>query len=83
MTAGAAWLFVEFVSGYPYSQPWIMYWNATVRLVFFVITAQLISRQKLVHALEHRLSRTDMNRSARCAGPVPGTSLSTISDSSL
>lgn len=57
--AGAVWLIVEFVSGYPYSQPWVMYWNATVRLVFFVITAQLIGRQKLVLTLEKKLSRTD------------------------
>lgn len=59
VTSGAVWLVVEYVSGFPYSQHWIMYWNATVRLVFFVITAQLVSRQKLIHALEQKLSRTD------------------------
>ncbi len=48
VAASAAWLFVELISGYPYSQPWIMYWNAIVRLIFFVITAQLIGRQKEV-----------------------------------
>jgi len=57
--ASTVWLVVDYISGYPHSQPWIMYWNAAVRLVFFVITAQLISRQKLVHTLEQQLSRTD------------------------
>lgn len=57
--AAAVWLAVESASGHPYSQPWIMYWNATVRLVYFVIIAQLVSRQKLVHSLERQLSRTD------------------------
>lgn len=57
--AAAVWLFVESRSGFPYSHPLIMYWNAAVRLVFFVVTAQLISRQKLVYALERKLSRTD------------------------
>lgn len=59
VVAAIAWFIVESLSGHTYSQSWIMYWNATVRLVFFVITAQLINKQKLVYTLEHKLSRTD------------------------
>lgn len=59
VAAAVVWHAVESASGHLYSQAWIMYWNTTVRLVFFVITAQLISRQKLISSLERKLSRSD------------------------
>lgn len=58
--AGAAvWLHVEVISGHTFSQPWIIYWNTFVRLVFFVVTAQLISQQQRVLSLERSLSGSD------------------------
>lgn len=57
--AAGVWLVVDSLSAVGYSHPLIIYWNASVRLVFFIITVQLIGRQRLVYSLECQLSRTD------------------------
>lgn len=59
LAAASVWHAVENASGHPYSQAWIMYWNTLVRLFFFVTTAELISRQRIISSLERKLSRTD------------------------
>lgn len=43
VVAASISLLVDYTSGHIYSHPAIAYWNATVRLSFFVITAYLIS----------------------------------------
>lgn len=57
--AAVVWLVVEFVSSHNYSQHWIPYWNAVVRLVFFVVAVLMISQQKRLYTLEQRLASCD------------------------
>lgn len=42
--ASAAWFLVDFTSGYPYTNQSIPFWNAAVRLGFFLVVAHLILR---------------------------------------
>ena len=44
LLAAAVWLLVDTESGHLYSSAWIPFWNAGVRLGFFVIVAHLLGR---------------------------------------
>ena len=59
LASSLMWYLAESASGYPYSHPLIPIWNASVRLMFFLIIGVLISlqRQRLVN--EKLLARTD------------------------
>ena len=53
------WLFVDFTSGHTYSYGMIPFWNATVRLLFFLTTAYLLGELKTHLRHEEMLARTD------------------------
>ncbi len=56
--SAVTWGYLE-IRGLTYSAVWIPYWNALVRLGFFLIVNALIERLKRVHARERSLARTD------------------------
>ena len=56
--SAATWLAVE-TSAVTYSHAWILYWNAGVRFLFFVIVAWLIAELKATLERHKRLARTD------------------------
>jgi hypothetical protein len=43
IASGFVWLAVELISGHPYSQALIPYWNASVRLAMFVLIAVAVA----------------------------------------
>lgn len=53
------WLVADFTAGHQYSQLWIPFWNALVRLGFFAVTAYLLAALRFHLALERRLARLD------------------------
>jgi len=53
------WLAVDYTSGHQYSHPGIPFWNAGVRLAFFVIIADLLNRQRRSHDLHLSLAQQD------------------------
>jgi diguanylate cyclase (GGDEF)-like protein len=55
------WYTSNLFAGQTYTQPVIGYWNAAVRLGFFLVTASLLSRMKESLDREKELSRTDSN----------------------
>lgn len=55
------WYVSNAFAGQTYTQPAIGYWNAAVRLGFFIITASLLSRMKVSLDHEKELSHTDPN----------------------
>jgi diguanylate cyclase (GGDEF)-like protein len=57
----AAWYLSNTLAGQAYSQAYIGYWNATIRLGFFVIASLLLAGIKTLYLKAEELSRTDMN----------------------
>lgn len=58
--AGATmWLFADIMTGHVYSHAGIPYWNAFVRLSFFLIVSHLLTKLKVSLSHEKTLSRTD------------------------
>lgn len=53
------WYIAEVAAGYPYAHPAIPVWNASVRLVFFMIIALLLSELRTRLISEIRLAKTD------------------------
>ena len=53
------WGFMESRFGRSYSSAWIPWWNSAVRLVFFLLINELVSRQRLAHGRQRALARTD------------------------
>ena len=53
------WLGMDFTSGHAYSQAWMPFWSATVRLVFFALIAYLTAEIKLRLQVEQVSARTD------------------------
>ena len=53
-----AWFMADELSGQTYTQPGIRYWNAAVRLAFFVIVTFLLPALRALES-ERELSRTD------------------------
>lgn len=54
-----AWLAVDMASGRDYSSPLIPFWNAAVRLAFFVLVAHLLATLRSHLKLEESLARID------------------------
>jgi diguanylate cyclase (GGDEF)-like protein len=59
LLAAAVWGYVEITTGRPYSAAWIAYYNAGVRLGFFLIVSELIHEARVAHLREQALSRID------------------------
>lgn len=59
MVGGLVWFGADQITGQVYTHPLIPYWNMTIRVGFFVITALLLARLKLALVREQELSRTD------------------------
>lgn len=57
--SAATWLLIDLIGGHVYSHPLIPFWNATVRLGFFVSTALLLSKLKRLITMEAGMARTD------------------------
>lgn len=53
------WAFVDYTSGHEYSHEWILIWNASVRLGFFIIISILLAELKAHFEVEKKLARTD------------------------
>lgn len=53
------WLVIDMKSGQVYSNDLILYWNAAVRLIFFLATSYLLAEVKLRLEREAMLARTD------------------------
>ncbi|MBI3567604.1 MAG: diguanylate cyclase [Gemmatimonadetes bacterium] len=58
IVAAATWYLAEWLDGQPYTQPAIRYWNAGVRLVFFVVITVLLPALKALEA-EKENARVD------------------------
>jgi diguanylate cyclase (GGDEF)-like protein len=59
IAAAFTWLVVDFRSGHQYSNLAILYWNACVRLGFFVVVAYLLDHIRL--SLEHQTSLAQLD----------------------
>ena len=57
--ASITWYGVEVLAGPLYDHPAIPVWNASVRLVFFLVTSLLVSALRERLAVESKLARTD------------------------
>jgi len=57
--SAAAWLIVDHTAGNSYSSPLYPYWNACVRLGFFIVISRLISTIKEKLELERKSARLD------------------------
>lgn len=57
--ATLTWLAADLAEAQRYSHPLIPYWNATVRLIFFLVVSILISALKKDLTIEERLARND------------------------
>lgn len=53
------WGYLEIAQGPAYSAAWIPYWNALVRLGFFILVNELVSALRQAYLRERALSRTD------------------------
>ncbi|TKB27499.1 GGDEF domain-containing protein [Desulfopila sp. IMCC35006] len=59
IAAAFTWLIVDFMAGNNYSNPVIEYWNAGVRLGFFVVVAHLLGRIRSVLEIQVSLAQLD------------------------
>jgi len=59
LLSAAAWLVNDLMSGTVYTHPLIPYWNATVRLIYFLLHATLLSTLITSLRHEHGLARQD------------------------
>jgi diguanylate cyclase (GGDEF)-like protein len=57
--SAAVWLAADFLGGATYSQALIPFWNASVRLVFFLLLSAMLSKLASVLDAEHGTARTD------------------------
>jgi len=59
LASGLAWYLADRLDGHVYSSPPIPYWNASVRVGFFLITAYLLSELRRRLIIEAELAITD------------------------
>lgn len=59
IVASLTWLMADYAAGHVYSSPVIPYWNATVRLGYFVLFAVLFARLRSAFEIERDLARLD------------------------
>lgn len=59
VVAAAVWMLASELAGFPATHPLVPYWNAFVRLTFFVVVAVLLDALRAALTRERMLSRTD------------------------
>ena len=59
LVSAITWLAMDYTSGHSYSQAWMPFWGATVRLAFFVLITYLTAEIKLRLRAERLSARTD------------------------
>ena len=59
LCAASVWLFAELAANRSYSKPFIPYWNGTIRLSFFLVTAFLTSEVRTRQRTEAALREQD------------------------
>ncbi|HVC10293.1 MAG TPA: hypothetical protein VNE59_01530, partial [Burkholderiales bacterium] len=59
LASAATWLAVDHATGHRYAHPAIPFWNAEVRLGFFVIVAHLLYRLRAALDAQAELARQD------------------------
>lgn len=59
VASSLTWYAAEMAAGYVYSHPSIPVWNASVRLIFFLVIAMLLSSLRRHLAAEQRMAMTD------------------------
>lgn len=58
-SSAIVWFYADILAGHVYSHPIIPYWNAFVRLCFFVVVSYLLTRLKASLTREKILARSD------------------------
>lgn len=59
LLAAIAWLLADLGAGQEYTLPWVAYWNAFTRLLFFVIVAIVLANLRVALRRERELARSD------------------------
>lgn len=59
LVSAVTWLSTDYTSGHVYSQAWMPFWNATVRLAFFALITYLAAEIRLRLQVERVSARTD------------------------
>lgn len=59
LVSASVWAYVEHASALSYSQEWILYWNAGVRLAFFLVVGWLLAELKSNLRRQQHLASTD------------------------
>ncbi len=59
VACAATWGYLDMRLGPGYSEAWIPWWNSAVRLAFFLIINELVSRLRIAHARQRALASTD------------------------
>jgi len=59
LLSAIVWLAVDTIDGHSYSHDWYAYWNAAVRLSFFLLITQLVSTVSTLLDTERTLARVD------------------------
>jgi diguanylate cyclase (GGDEF)-like protein len=65
VVSALTWFMVEYTSKDSYVQEWIIFWNAGVRLLFFLLATHLLLEIKMRHERENSLMRIDEVTGAR------------------
>lgn len=53
------WMIADFTSGHTYTEKWIFYWNAFVRLIFFMMISLMVAMIKRQFDIERSYARID------------------------
>ena len=59
LLAAIAWMLADLGAGQQYTSPWVAYWNAFTRLLFFVIVAVVLANLRVALRRERELARSD------------------------
>ena len=59
LSCAAVWLWIDRLGGHQYSSPAILYWNAAVRLGFFLVVTFLLASLHRAWQQAERMNRTD------------------------
>lgn len=57
--SAASWIIIDIKSGHPYSHRYIIFWNASIRCGFFILTTFLLQKIRVLLEREHELAQRD------------------------